>query len=202
MPALERGERVRDLAAIRPRLARPAVLLHDRHEVDETLALDEVADEVRARAHPHLRRHVELEDAELLGRHQAAVGNTAREVRRLGAEQHLARGRVDPIGADEEVHVRPGPVGEGRIHAAIALGEPDQAVADVDAVGRHRAEEGGHEVRSMRLVMRKAEGFDHPFAEWGTEKRSAVVPSALMPGERLDTHRGQLVGEAEPVQDP
>ena len=38
VPALERGERVPDLAAIGPRLARPGVLIEDRDEVDQPLA--------------------------------------------------------------------------------------------------------------------------------------------------------------------
>ena len=109
---------------------------------------------------------------------------------------------MNPVGADEEIHVRPGPVGKGRVHSAITLGEPDQAVADVDAVRRHRVEEGGHEVRSMRLAVGAAEGLDHPVAERGPEERPAVVPPALVPGKRLDAHRGELLGEAEPVEDP
>ena len=61
VPAGEGRERVCDLAAVGPRLARPRVLLDDRDEVDQPPAAHEVVHEVPARAHPHLRGHLELE---------------------------------------------------------------------------------------------------------------------------------------------
>ena len=84
-----------DLGSIRPRLPRPGVLLDQRDEVDELPAADEVVDEMPARAHPYLRRRLELEVAQPLGRHQPAVGDAAGEPRALGPEQgpaHRASG--------------------------------------------------------------------------------------------------------------
>ena len=87
VPAVERRERVGDLAAIGPRLAGPRVLVDDRDEVHERLATDEVMDEVPARPHPDLRGHLEPEVPQTIGRHQPAVGGAAREARPLRAPQ-------------------------------------------------------------------------------------------------------------------
>jgi hypothetical protein len=46
VPTLVGGERISDLAPIRPRLARPGVLLDPGDEVQESLFLDVVVDEV------------------------------------------------------------------------------------------------------------------------------------------------------------
>ena len=103
MPALEGGDRVGRVAGVGPRLPRPAVLLDDRHEVDQAPALDVVVDEVGLRAHPDLGGHLEVEVAQALGGHQPAIGGAAGEDRVLRAEQHLADRRVDAVGADQQV---------------------------------------------------------------------------------------------------
>ena len=48
-------------------------------KLTSSLLLHEVVDEVRAGPHPDLRRHLELEVAQALGRDEAAIGGAARE---------------------------------------------------------------------------------------------------------------------------
>ena len=53
----------------------------------------------------------------------------------------------------------------------------------------------------MHLVVRGAERRLERLGERRAQQRAAVVPAALMPGQRPHAGRGELVGEPEPVQD-
>src|SRR5215467_2953616 len=66
MPALEGGQRLGHLAAVRPRLPRPRLALLDGHEVHEPAAGYEIVHEVTARAHPVVRRDLEPEMLEAI----------------------------------------------------------------------------------------------------------------------------------------
>ena len=188
VPSLEGGDRIRRVAGVGPRLPRPAVLLDDRHEVDQAPALHEVVDEVGVRAHPDLRGHLEVEVAQALGRHQPAVGGAAGEDGVLRPEQHLADGRVDAVGADEEVDLGRRAVREGRLDAVAVVDEAGELVSDVQALGREGAGEGAEQVGAVHLVVGEAEGVDDGIAQVGAQQRASVVPAALVPGQRADAH--------------
>ena len=177
MPALEGGDRVGRVAGVGPRLARPAVLLDDRHEVDEPPALDVVVHEVGLGAHPDLGGHLEVEVAQALGRHQPAIRGAAGEDGVLRAEQHLADGRVDAVGADQEVDLDRRAVRERRLDAVAVVDEAGEPVADVQALGRERADERAQQVGAVHLVVREAEGVDDGVAEVGAAAASVRRPS-------------------------
>src|SRR5262249_36165946 len=61
VPALVLGQRGRHVTPVCPGLGCPAVLHHDRDEVDELLVAHEVVDDVATRPHPHLRGDLEVE---------------------------------------------------------------------------------------------------------------------------------------------
>jgi hypothetical protein len=199
VPALEGGQRVGDVAAIGPRLARPVVLLDDRDEVDQTLLLDVVVDEVPARAHPELGGHVQIEVRQALRRDEAAVGGAPGEGRVLRAEERGADGRVDAVGADQQADLDGGAVRERRRDAIAAVGEARQPVANVQALGRESVHERAQQVGAVHLVVREAEGLHHDVAERGPQQRPPVVPATLVEGQRPDAHAGQLVGQPEAV---
>ena len=70
-------------------------------------------------------------------------------------------------------------------------------MADVQALGRQRADERAQQVGAVRLVVREAEGLDDGVAEVGAQQRPPVVPAALVPGQRAHAHPRQLVGQPQ-----
>ena len=139
MPALECGQRLRDLAAVGPRLARPGVLLDDGDEVDQAPAADEVVHEVPAGTHPDLRRHLEPELAQPLGRNQPAIGDAAREARVLGRRTGSgARREWMPSAPTSTSKLGAGAVGEPRLDA-IAVIAPDRSADGRDGCARRAA---------------------------------------------------------------
>ena len=135
--------------------------------------------------------------AQALGGHQPAVGGAAGEDGVLRPEQHLADGRVDAVGADEEVDLDRRAVLEARLDAVAVVGERGEPVADVQALGRERADERAQQVGAVHLVVREAEGLDDGIAQVGAQQRPPVVPAALVPGQRADAHPRQVVGQSQ-----
>ena len=102
-----------------------------------------------------------LQVAQALGGHQPAVGGAAGEDGVLRPEEHPPDGGVDAVGADEQVDLDRRAVLEGRLDAVAVIGEPGQQVADVEALGRQRADEraeqsGEHDAKHRQVMMRAA----------------------------------------------
>jgi hypothetical protein len=91
--------------------------------------------EVAAGPDPRLRADLEIEVRDALGRDQAAIGDAAGEARRLLAEQCGAHGRVDPVGADEDVGRDARAALEPGRDAIARVLEADQPVTEMNAVG-------------------------------------------------------------------
>jgi hypothetical protein len=68
------------------------------------------------------------------------------------------------------------------------VGEPGEQVADVEALGRQRADQRAQQVCAVHLVVGEAEGLDDGLAQVGAQQRAPVVPAALVPGLRADAH--------------
>jgi hypothetical protein len=97
---------------------------------------------------------------------------------------------VDAVGAHQQVG----------LDVVAVIGQPDQAVVQVDALGRERAGQRRQQVGSVHLVMGEAEGGLEWLRRGRAQQRAAVVPAALVPRQRLDAGPGQLPGEPEPVE--
>src|SRR5207244_327590 len=123
MPALESGQRIGDLAPIGPGFPGPALPLHDGDEVDEPSAGDEVVDEVAARAQPAIRRDLEAEILQALGRNQAAISDASGEARALRTEQRGAYRGMNAVGADQDVRRGSRAVGEAQLDTVALIGE-------------------------------------------------------------------------------
>ncbi len=108
---------------------------------------------------------------------------------------------VDAVGPDQEVDLDGRAVGEARLHALAVIVQPHEQVPDVKALGRQRAGERAQQVGAVHLVVREAEGLDDGLAQIGAQQGAPVVPAALVPGQRADAHPGQVVGQAQAVQD-
>ena len=80
------------------------------------------------------------------------------------------------------------PFVEGRLDAVAVVDEPGEPVADVQALGRQRADERAEQVGAVHLVVREAEGLDDGIAQVGAQQGAPVVPAALVPGQRADAH--------------
>src|SRR5205085_790185 len=125
----------------------------------------------------------------------------AGEVRFLRTEQDAPHRGVDAVGADQHIGADPRSVLELGLDAIAMIDEAGQAVPDVQALGRERTRQAAQHVGTMHLIMRRAERGLHGVRDRRAQQRSAVLPAALMPGERLDPHARQRVRQAEPVQD-
>jgi hypothetical protein len=67
------------------------------------------------------------------------VGDAAGVAGALGAEQLAAHGGVDAVGAHQQAGLHAVAVREPRLDVVAVIGQPDQAVAQMDALGRERA---------------------------------------------------------------
>ena len=99
-------------------------------------ARDEIMHEMAAGADPGLAAELEAEIGDALDRHQPAIGDAAGEVRRLVAEQRGAHRRMDAVGADQHVGGDARAVVEAGLDAVAPVVEADQAVAEMDVLGR------------------------------------------------------------------
>ena len=108
---------------------------------------------------------------------------------------------MDPVGADQ--HVGGHRVGalEPRLDPVAVVGQADEPVPDMHALRRKRPQKRREQVGAVHLVLREAERLDDRVAERRADERPAVLPAALVPGERPDAHRGQVVREAQAVED-
>ena len=190
VPALERGERVRDVAAVGPRLARPAVLLDDRDEVDQPLAAARSSARSAGRAHPYLRVTSSSRWREPLGRHQPAIRDAAGEARApAGPNRHPAHRRVDAVGADQHVDLDRRRRSRTRASTRSPWStSPVSRWPRCRRSGGQRPQQRVQQVGAVHLVVREAEGLDDRVAERRAQQRPAVVPAALMPGQRPDAH--------------
>ncbi len=188
------------VASIGPRLAGPGVLLDDRDEVDEAPSADEVVHEVLTRPHPHLGRHLQPQFSQPLLGDQAPVGDTTGEARLVGAEQRSAHGGVDAISADQRVGLDHGAVGEPRLDPVATIGHVDQAVTEMNALGRNGCGQRRQQVGPVHLVVRKPERRLQRLGQRRPQQRPPVVPPALMPRQRFHPGPGQRFGEPQTVQ--
>ena len=140
--------------------------------------------------------------AQALGGDQAAVGDAAREARLLGAEQRAPHRRVDAVGGHQHVRLGALAAREPQLDPVPAVLEAGEAVPDVHPLGGQGAGQRRQQVGAVDLVVREAEGGLERLGERRAQQRAAVVPAALVPGERPDARPRELLGEPEPVQDP
>src|SRR5947208_10843311 len=202
MPALERGERAGDRRAIGPVLAVPRVVLGPADEVQQSPARDEVVHEVPAGTDPRLGADLEPEVGDALDRYQATIGDAAREARRLLAEQRGAHRGVDAVRADQQVDRDSAAVLEPGLDAVILVGEADQAVAQMHALGRKGRRDDCEQVGAVNGEMRSAVQLLAPRVQWRALERAAVLPAPLMRADRPDGVAVERLAEAEPVEDP
>jgi hypothetical protein len=102
---------------------------------------------------------------------------------------------VDAVGAHQQAGLHAVAVREPRLDVVAVIGQPDQAVAQMDALGRERARQRRQQVGAVDLVMREAEGGLDRLGQGRAQQRAAVVPAALVPRQRLDSDPGQLSRE-------
>ena len=122
-PARECRQRVSDVPAVGPRLARPAVLFDDGDEIHEPLITDKVVNEMMGRPHPDLRGDLEVELRQTLLEHQAAICGTTGESRALRSDNKATHRGMDPIGANKDVDRRGRAVLEHHVDVIVAIGE-------------------------------------------------------------------------------
>ena len=108
---------------------------------------------------------------------------------------------MDAIGPDEDVDLSARSPLELDLHPVPAVDEPDEPVAEVQALGRELPPQRGQQVGAVHLVLREAERLDHRVAERRVQERPAVVPAALMPGEWAHAHRSQVGRQAEAIEE-
>src|SRR5262249_10650313 len=184
MLALERGERAGDGGAIGPVLPVPDVVLGPADEVQQARTRDEVLHEVPAGADPRLRADLEPEVGDALDRHQAAIGHAAGEARRLLTEERSAYGRMDAVGADQDVAGNSGVVLEPGLDAVALVGEADNAVAQMDASCRKPGGDDREQVRTVNGEMRRAIELLTERVERRPLERAAVLPAPLVGADR------------------
>jgi hypothetical protein len=136
MPALEGGQGPRHRGTVGPILAVPRVVLGPADKIQQLAARHEIMHEVRAGPDPGLAAELEVEIEEALDRHQPAIGDAAGKSWRLFAEQVGAHCRMDAVGADQDVGRDALAVVEPGLDMVALTGKADEAIAEMDALGR------------------------------------------------------------------
>src|SRR5262249_3071068 len=201
VPPLERGERASDGGAIGPVLPVPGVVLRPTDEVQQARARDEVVHEMPARADPRLRSDLGPEVGDALDRYQAAIGDAAGEARRLLTEERGAHGRMDAVGADQDVDGNSGVVLEPGLDAVALVGEADDAVPQMDASGRKPRGDDREQVGPVNREMRRTVELFTARVERRSLERPAILPAPLVGADRPHGLEVELLAEAEPVED-
>src|SRR5439155_1332108 len=151
---------------------------------------------------PRLGADLEPEVGDALDRYQATIGDAAREARRLLAEQRGAHRGVDAVRADHQVDRDSAAVLEPGLDAVTLVGEADQAVAQMHALGRKGRRDDREQVGAVNGEMRSAVQLLAPRVQWRALERTAVLPAPLMRADRPDGVAVERLAEAEPVEDP
>jgi hypothetical protein len=201
VPPLEGGERAGHRRAIGPVLAVPGVVLGPADEVQQAPPRDEVVHEMTARAQPRLGADLEPEVGDAPDRHQAAVGDAAGEARRLLAEQRRPHRRMDAVGADQHVGRDARAVLEPGLDAIAPVGEGDEPVAEVHALGGEARGDDGEQVRAVHGQVRRAVELLAERVEGGPLEGAAVLPAPLVGAGRAHGLAVEPLPEAEPVED-
>ena len=108
---------------------------------------------------------------------------------------------MDPVGTDQHVRGHRVAVLEPRLDPVAVVGQADEPVPDVHTLRRKRPQERREQVGAVHLVLREADRLDDHVSERRADERPAVLPATLVPGERADAHLGQVVREAQAVED-
>ena len=201
IPIREGRAQIVGIAAIRPRFTRPAVALDIGDEIQQPPASDKVSHQVLAGTHPNLRGHFEIEVAQPLRRHQAAIGHAAGKLRLFRPKQKMAHGGMNAIGADQHIGGDADAVFELRLDPVAVIGEAGQAMAEMQALRGQRGGQHRQHIRAMALVVRIAECRHDLVAERRAQQRAAVLPSPLVPCLRTHAVPGQFISQSQPVQD-
>ena len=196
MPAFEGRERAVGRGAVRPILAVPAVMLGPADKIEEPPARDEVVHEMRAWPDPGLRAKLEAEIGDALHGHQPAIGDTAGKAQRLLTEQGRAHRRVDAVSADQHIGSDARPILEPRRDAVASIGEANEAVAEMDGLGREARGDGRQQIGAVDRDVRRAVKLLTERIEPRPLQSPAVLPAPLMRADRA--HRLAVEPGAEP----
>ncbi len=143
---------------------------------------------------------VDGETFEQRRRECGAVGDTAGEVRRLGAAPEFAHAGVDAVGRDNGVGLGVRSVGKADRHAAGTPVEIDELLVERDASIGHAGRQRVVQVAAVheqvgRAVFRLGVGAERQFVG-----ESAGVPVAVGPGARLERSRPDARLKPDPAQ--
>lgn len=202
MPAVVRGPQVLDAAGGVPRLLGPPPDAGGgRGEADPGATGDGVADEVPARAEPQPYGGIGDQVREAFGGDQAAVHVLA-GVAGFVLDEEVAGGRVDPVGADDEVGAPGGAVLEPEHRLVAVLLDAHAPQAEAQGAGGELGEQDLVQVRAVDGVVRGTVPLLALLAERGAGEESAVVPAAQFDRAGPYGDRAQAALDAEAVQQP
>src|SRR5215470_5674988 len=188
VPAFVARQGIRDLTPADPRFVRPGAVLGNADHIHEPSGRDPVVHDMAVRSHPVVRSDFYIEMAYPLDRHQPAPGDAAGEPRLLGAEQQMAHTRMDAVGADHKVGLGGTAVLEARDNARLVLDQIDEPVSDMNALLRYGGTQELGEIAAVEVIVGRPEGRFDLGAERRALQGAAVVPAALVHGERPHTH--------------
>src|SRR5207247_6856148 len=118
------------------------------------------------------------------------------------AEQRGAHRGVDAVRADQQVDRDSPTVLEPDLDAVTFVGEADQAVAEMHALGRKGRRDDREQIGAVDGEMRSAVQLLAPRVQWRALERAAVLPAPLMRADRPDGVAVERLAEADPVGDP
>ena len=133
-------------------------------------------------------------------RKNGAVGRRADEARRLRGEHIVAHPGANAVGADDDVGLDRGAIGEDEPHCVPCGLQVHELVAECDRARRNAALQHGMQVAAVDVHVGTAKAAFALRVEDDLVHRLARVPGAADVAIRLDAGRDEAVLEAEPAQ--
>src|SRR5262249_49634655 len=146
-------------------------------KIQQPAARDEVMHQMAAWPEPRLVAALETEFGDALRRDQSAIRDAAGKLRVLSAEQQLAHRGMDAVGADKNVGLDNGAVGEARLDRIAMIDEAGEAMAEMDARLWQPGGDDRLQIGAMHGEVRGAVKLVAQRVKRGLLQRPAVVPA-------------------------
>ena len=108
---------------------------------------------------------------------------------------------MDAVGADQHIGFDARAVFEPGLGAVAAIGEPDEAVAEMHPLGRETRGDDRQQIGAVDRQVRRAVELFAERIERGALQGSPVLPAALVAADRAHALAVEPLAEAEPVED-
>src|SRR5947209_2537307 len=201
MPAVIFGQRV-----LGPAFGQPGFLgrlrgAADADPIEGLTGVDIILDDTEVLPDPDADDAAEIEMRYAFGRHQAAPSHVASVARQLLAEQLRTHGRVDSVGADQNIASRNRSIGELQRDTVSILIDALDTRAQTDALFAEPAQQNVEQLRAVGGIIGRAEMRLRLLPERRVVETFAAVPAAIVAAFGIGGHTLERLAQPKLEQD-